>query len=48
MHSARTSFIKLYGSGSMMSQGGDPGVRILEEDEIREAGHSFDKGFAGS
>ncbi|UQZ83017.1 hypothetical protein SK3146_02177 [Paenibacillus konkukensis] len=30
-------FIKLYGSGSMMSQGGDPGVRILEEDEIREA-----------
>lgn len=30
-------FIKLYGSGSMMSQGGDPGVRILEEDEIKEA-----------
>lgn len=30
-------FIKLYGSGSMMSQGGDPGVRILEEDEISEA-----------
>lgn len=31
------AFIKLYGSGSMMAPGSDPGVRILEEDEIREA-----------
>jgi len=30
-------FIKLYGSGSMMSSGSEPGMRIMEEDEIREA-----------
>jgi imidazolonepropionase-like amidohydrolase len=30
-------FIKLYGSGSIMSAGSEPGLRIMEEDEIREA-----------
>ncbi|GIO24105.1 amidohydrolase family protein [Oceanobacillus sp. J11TS1] len=30
-------FIKLYGSGSMMAFESEPGVRILEEDEIKEA-----------
>lgn len=30
-------FIKLYGSGSMMAVGSEPGLRILEEDEIKEA-----------
>jgi len=30
-------FIKLYGSGSMMASGSEPGMRIMEEDEIREA-----------
>jgi imidazolonepropionase-like amidohydrolase len=30
-------FIKLYGSGSMMSHGSEPGMRIMEADEILEA-----------
>jgi len=30
-------FIKLYGSGSMMASGSEPGMRIMEEDEILEA-----------
>lgn len=30
-------FIKLYGSGSMMVEGAEPGTMILEEDEMREA-----------
>lgn len=30
-------FIKLYGSGSMMAAGSEPGKRILEADEISEA-----------
>lgn len=30
-------FIKLYGSGSMMAVGSEPGLRIMEADEIAEA-----------
>ena len=30
-------FIKLYGSGSMMGAGSQPGMRIMEQDEILEA-----------
>lgn len=30
-------FIKLYGSGSMMAVGSEPGLRIMEPDEISEA-----------
>lgn len=29
--------IKIYGTGSMLTEGSEPGLRILEEDEIREA-----------
>lgn len=30
-------FIKLYGSGSLMTEGNDPNIKIIEEDEIDEA-----------